>query len=486
MRVLIVEDNPVNRTLLKANLKKRGYQTIQAENGKHALGILEHTEEPIDVIVTDVMMPEMDGFKMTEQIKNHPEWHTIPVIMCSAMSGKEAIERAMQLGCKHYVLKPIKMQILFSKLEDVLIEDSSELLGKLSDMDKEYDEEIAREIAVSFSSLIEEKIKFLEDQVVDEASIQISKKFADLKEAAECFGANWINKILNRLEEIQQETDGHLDSEQYFRLLQELQKLHSMLPKADLEDEEINTEEQIEDFRKCIERYNPEVLIKFNAMVEKLGYIKPKTMKVDNVESGMVAFDDVWASVGRLLIARGQEVNPKMMTGLKRFAENSRVVEPFRMVSFDELLDIKTEKPADTKTEKSKSAIYQIANQKIKDARKAEEPPIDVKTALEVVGGDKNLYQELMQDFLKSFPNQLEEINDSISKGDVNTVKKHAHDLRDTASNLGVHRIVQYASTLGERTKDGNISDMEAITQQMKDEIAEVMVYFFGMDWENK
>jgi len=473
MQVLIVEDNPVNMMILKATLQKRGFDTIQAQNGKHALGILEQTGKTIDLIISDVMMPEMDGFEMVEKIKEHPAWSTIPVIMCTALNDKEDVTRAKQIGCKHYVVKPVKTNVLLPKIQDALIEDSSHLLEKLSGRATDYDERLSKEVAISFSRMVEEKIRFLEDQGVDETEFQISKKFADLKEAAEGFGTKWINKIINRLEEIQQETNGALDSDHYSRLLQELKKLHSILPSVDLEDEKITPEEQIDDFRKCIDKYNPQLLEKFNGMVEKLGYIQPKRCDSNEVTAGMLAFDDVWATVGKLLIARGQEVNAKMIIRLRRFAKNSGVVEPFKMIDFDALLNQTSEKEV------------RAASSKTASSKTPKDPPIDLRTAMAVVDGDKSLYQELMEDFLMALPAQLDKINGQISNQDVKSIQHEAHDIKGVAGNLGLQIIVKHAVTLGNMAKKESVSGATSITQRMKDEIANVMVYFFGMDWES-
>ncbi len=469
LQILIVEDNPVNQTILKANLRKKGYQTVQAENGKHALGILENHETPFDVIVSDVMMPEMDGFEMVEKIKAHPEWKKIPVIMCTALADKEYVQKAILLGCNHYVTKPIKIKTLFAKIQDVLIDGSSTLLSQMSEFDSDYDEATSREIALSFSSLVEDKIRFLEGQVVEDTTIPINQKFADLKEAASGFGTKWINTIIDRLEESQKVMNGKLDSDQYFGLLKELRKLHAILPKVESNDEQIKTEEQILDFRNCIKKYNPTVLIKFDAMIAMLGYVQSKTCQTDNVESGMVAYDDVWASVGKLLISKGQEVNGKMMVHLNHFAESTGVIQPFRMVDFEEVLYAK---PVKKRTEEKAQPADHV-------------PPIDLKTAMEVVDGDRSLYQELLEDFLKALPAQLNRINNQISKRDAESIQREAHDIKGIAANLGVHHIVKDVVTLERFAKTGSFADAKTVTKKMNDDIASVMVHFFNMDWED-
>ena len=479
MQILIVEDNPVSATILKLNLQKRGFEVIQAQNGKHALAMMENLDRPVDIIISDIMMPEMNGFEMLEVLNAHPTWDKIPVIMCTGLCDVSDIKKAMSLGCKHYVLKPIQVKSIYAKIQDVMIEGTSNVLDELTGIESIHDEHMAKEIALTFSRLVDQKIKFLEEQVADDTDMEIVQKFADLKEAADCFGAKWVKNILSRLEEIQQQQNGLLETDQHFSLLRELKKLYSILPQDDMSDEKITMVEQIDDFRKCINKFNPQVLKKFDKMVEKLGYVKPTTCYVKKVESGMVAFDDVWATVGKLLIARGQEVDEKMMTRLKRFAVNSRVVEPFRMVNFDDLLDIHPD---------SERRPVETMDGPVRKIQKdpAESSLIDFDIAMEVVDGDRMLFQELFEDFLKSFPKHLDAVNHSIEEKDVKSLQKQAHDIKGTAGNLGIVRLSKLAQEMESNAKALKLDGAEELSRKMKDCLAKTMVEFFDTDWSQR
>lgn len=477
MQILIVEDNPVSATMLKVNLQNHGFDVLQAQNGQHALGMMKAAEKPIDIIISDVMMPEMDGFEMLEKLKSNDTWKNVPVIMCTGLNDVSDIKRAMALGCKHYILKPIKVKHIYSKIQDVIIENTTAELNTLEDQGGLQDERISKEIAFTFSRLVNQKIKFLEEQVADDTDMEIAQKFADLKEAADCFGAKWIKNILSRLEEIQTRQNGTLDVQQHFTLLRELKKLYSILPQNEMSDEKITMVEQIDDFRKCISKYSPNVLKKFDHMIQKLGYVKPSTCYAEKVESGMVAFDDVWATVGKLLIARGQEVDEQMMTRLKRFAVNSHVIEPFRMVSFDDLLHIPPE------NQKSP----EVAEREKNSGKTAGEASlIDVKIAMEVVDGDKMLFQELFEDFLKTLPQQLDAMLECIARQDVKSLHKFAHDLKGTSGNLGVTTLCKCAQELEQNARALKLDGAETLVHQMKKIVAKVMVQFFDTDWSKK
>lgn len=80
--VLVVEDNGVNREMICRQLTKAGWQVLEAENGLQALEVMQ-TQQP-GIILLDLMMPEMDGFEFIRELRQHPEWRTIPVIVLTA------------------------------------------------------------------------------------------------------------------------------------------------------------------------------------------------------------------------------------------------------------------------------------------------------------------------------------------------------------------------------------------------------------------
>ncbi|MCK5733884.1 MAG: response regulator [Candidatus Latescibacteria bacterium] len=119
MSILIVEDDPVSSKILELNLRRHGYQTIAARTGKEALECLSSTPD-IQLIMADIMMPEMNGLELLGKIREHPEWKEIPVVMCTALSDSKTVEKAVELGCRHYVTKPIHIGPMLRKVHEAL------------------------------------------------------------------------------------------------------------------------------------------------------------------------------------------------------------------------------------------------------------------------------------------------------------------------------------------------------------------------------
>ncbi|MBU1172901.1 MAG: hybrid sensor histidine kinase/response regulator [Proteobacteria bacterium] len=113
--LLIVDDNPHNIQLLKAILSLRGYQLIIAKNGVQALESVKAVLP--DLIILDIMMPEMDGFEACQRLKENPATRTIPIIFLTAKSHIDDIMKGFELGAVDYITKPFSTNELMARVE---------------------------------------------------------------------------------------------------------------------------------------------------------------------------------------------------------------------------------------------------------------------------------------------------------------------------------------------------------------------------------
>ncbi|MDR0882561.1 MAG: response regulator [Candidatus Adiutrix sp.] len=102
--VLVVDDYLAVRKTVKELVNSLGMIPTEAENGLKAQEILKN--KPIDLVITDLVMPEMDGFELTEAIKNDPALRRIPVVIISTHADAKYIFRALRLGADDYLTKP--------------------------------------------------------------------------------------------------------------------------------------------------------------------------------------------------------------------------------------------------------------------------------------------------------------------------------------------------------------------------------------------
>src|SRR5262245_17750356 len=120
-RILVVDDTPVNIQSLTATLKTKGYQISVATNGKQALEVLARVRP--DLILLDVMMPEMDGFETCRRIKATEHWRQIPVIFLTAKTDTADIVQGFELGAVDYVAKPFNAHELLARVNTHLTMD---------------------------------------------------------------------------------------------------------------------------------------------------------------------------------------------------------------------------------------------------------------------------------------------------------------------------------------------------------------------------
>jgi adenylate cyclase len=113
-RVLIADDNKVNRLLLSRSVELLGHRVMLAENGRIALEKLQ--SEPFDLLLLDIEMPELDGFAVLEQLKADPQLREMPVIVTSSVEGLDNVVRCINLGAEDYLHKPVNQVLLKARI----------------------------------------------------------------------------------------------------------------------------------------------------------------------------------------------------------------------------------------------------------------------------------------------------------------------------------------------------------------------------------
>ncbi|MBV9173914.1 MAG: response regulator [Chloroflexi bacterium] len=117
-KILVVEDNEMNRDMLCRRLERKGYQVLMAEDGRQGVAMAQ-SERP-DLILMDMSLPVLDGWEATRHIKATPETGGVPVIALTAHAMSGDRERAIEAGCDDYETKPIELARLLEKIEALL------------------------------------------------------------------------------------------------------------------------------------------------------------------------------------------------------------------------------------------------------------------------------------------------------------------------------------------------------------------------------
>ncbi|HEX8550741.1 MAG TPA: response regulator [Abditibacteriaceae bacterium] len=117
-KILLVEDNEMNRDMLSRRLERKGYSVVTAVDG--AQGVTMATSETPDVILMDMSLPVLDGWEATRRIKSDATTQHIPVLALTAHAMAGDRDRALEAGCDDYDTKPIELPRLLEKIEALL------------------------------------------------------------------------------------------------------------------------------------------------------------------------------------------------------------------------------------------------------------------------------------------------------------------------------------------------------------------------------
>lgn len=117
-KILLVEDNEMNRDMLSRRLTRKGFDVIVAVDGVEAVA-LAASDGP-DLILMDMSLPGMDGWEATRRVKAAPETNHIPVIALTAHAMSSDREKALEAGCDDYDTKPVELERLLGKIERLL------------------------------------------------------------------------------------------------------------------------------------------------------------------------------------------------------------------------------------------------------------------------------------------------------------------------------------------------------------------------------
>ncbi len=117
-KVLLVEDNEMNRDMLTRRLQRKGYEVILAVNGEEAVRMAQ-SKEP-DLILMDIRLPVMDGWEVMRRIKIIQKTRSIPIIALTAHAMAGDMEKCMDAGCDDYDTKPIDLPRLLEKMQALL------------------------------------------------------------------------------------------------------------------------------------------------------------------------------------------------------------------------------------------------------------------------------------------------------------------------------------------------------------------------------
>jgi two-component system chemotaxis response regulator CheY len=116
MRALVVDDSSTMRAILRIALKKRSFEVLEAKNGVHALTVLE-TAEPVDLMLLDWNMPEMNGFELLTNVRQDHKYDNTKIMMVTTENSIGEMSKALEVGADEYIMKPFTPDVVTTKLD---------------------------------------------------------------------------------------------------------------------------------------------------------------------------------------------------------------------------------------------------------------------------------------------------------------------------------------------------------------------------------
>lgn len=232
MSILVAEDDKTSARVIELVLKKYGYKYILAENGREALDFLFKSPQT-RLIITDIMMPEMDGLELLSKVKETRELQHLPIIMCTTKADVETVKRAVKTGCTDYIVKPISPLQLLQKIERVMEKDPPPLMEYRDLVLKtRMDRHTYAELLRQFKPLLNEKIGLL-DFHLEKKKPLLEGALEELRTMCEKIGAPRLQELLTvSKDQLDNKTGEPNDLFLEFRLLlREMKMLRHHLPK---------------------------------------------------------------------------------------------------------------------------------------------------------------------------------------------------------------------------------------------------------------
>lgn len=181
-QILVVDDNLNNTELLKKRLEKQGHVIITANDGREALIQLMTLDNSLDLMLLDIVMPEMNGYEVLKFIRNDKRFHELPVIMISSMDDTDSIYRCIEIGADDYIQKPFNQAVLDARISSCIerkqLRDKEKTLMKELELEREKSENLLLNM---LPNSVVSRLKLGEKDVANKHD-EVTVVFADIAE----------------------------------------------------------------------------------------------------------------------------------------------------------------------------------------------------------------------------------------------------------------------------------------------------------------
>jgi len=411
LRVLVIDDNQTNRFILMEYLRSWGCLPVEAPGGKEALSILRDSvssEEPFSLILTDIQMPQMDGFELAREIRASKALRGTPIIALSSAGRRGDGEICTDIGIEGYLIKPIKRDDLHMAIISVLglsrgEEDTLQKLVTRHTIVEEGRRDVHILLAEDYPTNQQVAIRHL-----NSAGYQVDLA-EDGQQAVEAYKQKGYDLILMDIQ--MPVMDG-------YEATREIRKLEA----HDSTNQPLN--------------HLPIIAMTAHAL---------KGIKERSLKAGM---DDYIAKPLR---------RKELLAMVDKWTRRS---DDFRLKIDDR----------ESETGNAQSELTANIQSSIINSQSKEDVPMNLDRAIEEFEGDKGFLMEVLEGFLENVKAQIGTIHQAISDGDAEIVRREAHSIKGGAANLTADKLSRIALELEDIGKSGALEGGTEVLERLKKE----------------
>jgi PAS domain S-box-containing protein len=460
-RVLIVDDNYTNRLIFKEMTSSWGLAPAEATGGSEALDLMNKAFDsgrPYKLLLLDLQMPEMDGFEVAGKIKGAPFGEDVKIIMLTSMGRKGDAAHCREIGISGYLTKPVKQSELFDTIMMAMgreVEEKSPVITRytVQEARKRLDILLAEDNLIN-QRLASELLKSRGHSVV---------LALNGREAVEALGKERFDLILMDVQ--MPEMDGFEATKEIRRMEDGGRRTEDRSQKS--EDRGQRTEDggrRTEDGSRKTENRRQETGGRSQA---KQTPIADQSSIINPPEADKSSINNQQSTIQRIPIVA--------MTAHAMKGDREKCLEAgmddyvAKPINPEELFRV-IEKLAYGSNDKGKEPPLSKKN----DTRSKD--ILDMSKAMEIVGGNRELFQEIAGMFLESLPAHIAEIKEGIARGDAHALERSAHSLKGSVGNFGARPAFDAAYNLEKIGREGKMGEALEALSRLEEESGDLTV----------
>ncbi len=451
LQVLVVDDNRTNRYILMEYLRSWDCRPVEVAGGEEALSLLRgfaSSKEPFDLVLTDLMMPEMDGFEFAGKIRSKKDIKELPIIVLTSAGMLGDGNRCKALEINGYLTKPIRRDNLYRTIKSVM------------GISTEPEEHLAQELVTNHTIAEEHRknvcILLAEDYPTNQqvalrhlhsAGYQVELA-ENGRQAVEAFKQKEYDLILMDIQ--MPEMDGYEATKQIRNLEKEKQLRVASC--------ELQVTDKTEEMEQTVTR-NPQPITE----IQELNKFKISQVPIIAMTAHAVKeYKDRCIEVGMDDYISKPLRRKSLLETVEKWAGG---IDDYRL-KFDYL------NSGNDNADKLKTANHQSSTIN-NDAA-----PMDFELALKEFEGQREILTEVIKGFLENVGAQIETICRAMSDGNAGTVADEAHSIKGGAANLCAYKLSGIAFELEKIGKSGNLESAAAAHDKLKNEFFRLETYF--------